>query len=69
VLFELLIGLVVKAFDGGFRESPVHVFDLPIGSRMLRFGAAMLDGVLLAGMCECMNPKEERMGSFDLLFC
>ncbi len=69
MFFELLMGLVAEAFGGGFLESPVHWFGLSIGPWMLRFGAAMLDAVLLAGLGEGMNPEEERRGSFDLLFC
>jgi len=69
VLFELLMCLVVEAFDGGFLQSPIHALDLPIGPGMLWFGVAMLDGVLLAGIGEGMNPEEERRSGFDLLFC
>ena len=65
VLFEFLMGLVVEAFDGCFFESPVHALDLPIGPWVLRFGSAMLNGVLLEGM----NTEEKGRDSLDLLFC
>ena len=67
MLFELLMGLIVEAFDGRFLESPVHAFDLPIGPWMLRLGAAMLDGILLAGIGEGMDPEEERRNGFAFL--
>jgi hypothetical protein len=56
VLFELLMGLVVVALDGGFFKSAVHPLNLPVGPGMLRPGAAVFDGILLAGIGESMNP-------------
>lgn len=69
VLFELLMGLVVEAFDGGILQSSVHALDLPIGPGMLGFGEAMLDGVLLASIGEGMDSEEERGDGIDFLFC
>ncbi len=45
---ELLVIVVVEAFDGGFLDRPVPPLDLAIGPRMLHFGQAMLDAVLSA---------------------
>ena len=66
VFFELGMGLVVKAFDGRFLESSIHALDLPVGPGMFRFGPAMLDGVLFAGIGEGVHTEEERRSCCDL---
>ena len=45
---QLVVAVVVIAFDGGFLDSAVHSLDLTIGPRMIDFGEAMLDAVLAA---------------------
>ncbi len=69
MFFELLMGLMVEALDGGFLENPVHAFDLPIGPGMLRLGAAMLDGVLFVSIGEGMDSEEESGNGSGFLFC
>ena len=59
VALELPVAVVMIALDGGFLDRAVHTFDLAIGPRMLGLGAAVLDGVLLAGIREGMDPEEE----------
>jgi hypothetical protein len=63
------MGLAIDTFDRCLHERSIHALDLPIGSGMLRFAAALLDGVLLAGIGEGVPPKEQRRNRFDLLFC
>lgn len=53
VLPQLSMSLIVEAFDSGFLDGPVHPLDLPIGPRMLDFGQAVLNAMLLA------NPSED----------
>ncbi len=40
--------IVVKAFDGGFLDRPVHTLNLPIGPGVLYLGQAVIDPVLIA---------------------
>ncbi len=46
VSVELLMALVIRAFDGGVLNRPVHAFNLAIRSGMLDLGEAVLDPVL-----------------------
>lgn len=55
---QLVMGFIVKAFDGGVFECPVHAFDLPIGPRMLGFCKPVVDVVLGAGVLEGVGAKE-----------
>ena len=48
VLVELLVALVVVAFDGCFLEGAVHPLDLTIGPRMVRLRQSMFDAMLVA---------------------
>lgn len=59
VFLELLMGLIVEAFDGGILERPVHVLDLPVGPGMFGFGAAVFNGILLAGPGKGMDAEED----------
>ena len=52
---ELVVALVVVAFDGRFFEGPVHALDLTIRPRMVRFCQAVLDVVLCADPVEDMH--------------
>lgn len=45
MIFELVVTVVMVAFDGRFLDRPVHAFDLPIGPRMLDLGEPVLDAV------------------------
>ena len=57
---ELVVVLVVVAFDGGFLDGPVHPLDLPIRPRMVGFGQAMLDAVLVANAVEQVHAVLSR---------
>jgi len=52
MLAELIVALVVVAFDGCFFQGPVHALDLPVGPRMIGLGQSMLDAVLAASHAE-----------------
>jgi hypothetical protein len=49
MLPEVLVGLVVEAFDGCLFECSVHAFDLSVGPGGLGFGQPMVDVVASAG--------------------
>ena len=55
VLPELVVAVVVIAFDGGVLDGAVHPFDLPVGPRMVRFGEPVLDAMLAADLVEPMD--------------
>ena len=52
VLAELVVAIVMIAFDGGLLDGSVHPLDLPIGPRVLHLGQTMLDPVLVADAIE-----------------
>lgn len=47
---ELVVGVVVEAFDGCFLERPLHSFDLAIGPRVSWLGEPVVDVILGAGV-------------------
>ena len=49
---ELLVTVVVEAFDGGILDCSVHPFDLPVGPGMLHLCQPALDAVLVAAGVE-----------------
>ena len=57
VAAELVVAVVVVAFDGCFLDRPVHPFDLAVGPRMVRLGQPMLDAMALAGPIEGMATQ------------
>ena len=58
---ELLMAIVMIAFDGGVLDRPVHAFHLAIGPGMLDLGEAVLNPVFLAAHVEHMD---RRTGTF-----
>jgi hypothetical protein len=62
MLFQVLMRLVIVAFDRGFFECTVHALSLPMGPGMMRFGEAMLNTMLLA-----YTPEDIREGLLILL--
>lgn len=50
---ELVVALVVEAFDGRLLDGPVHPLDLPVGPRMVRFG----EPVLVAFASQIMSKR------------
>ena len=52
---QLLVGLVVEAFDGRLFDRAVHALDLAVGPRMPGLGQAMVNVVLGTGMLERMS--------------
>src|SRR5665213_213501 len=48
VSVELLVTVVVVAFDGGLLDGPVHPFDLTVGPGMLHLCEPVFDAVLAA---------------------
>ena len=55
VLPELVVAVVVIAFDGGVLDGAVHSFDLPVGPWMVRFGQPVLDTVVAADLVEAVD--------------
>ena len=49
---ELIVAVVVEAFDGGVLDGSVHPFDLTIGPGMVNAGEAVLDAMLGAAQGE-----------------
>jgi hypothetical protein len=49
---QLVVAVVVVAFDGRLLDRPVHPLDLAVGPRVLQLGQAMLDVVLIADPVE-----------------
>ncbi len=66
MFFELLMGLIVVAFDGSLFKGSVHALDLTVRPGMLWFGAAVLDFVLFTGIGKCMNSEKEWRNWFAL---
>jgi hypothetical protein len=54
---QLVVRLVVVAFDGGVLDGAVHSFDLAVGPGMLGFCQPMIDIVLGAGIFEGVRPN------------
>lgn len=63
---ELLVGLVVEAFDCRIFDGAVHALDLPVGPRGLGLGETMIDVVLRAGEFE--GVREENLVPIKLGF-
>ncbi len=55
VSFELIVSIVMVAFDGRFLDRAVHALDLAIGPGMLDLGQPMFDPILLAESIEHMS--------------
>lgn len=58
MLSEVLVGLVVEAFDGCFFEGSVHAFDLAVGPGVLGLGEPVVDVGLGAGELEGVSAEE-----------
>jgi hypothetical protein len=41
--FELFVGVIEEAFDGGFLDGPVHAFDLSVGPGTVGLGQTVAD--------------------------
>ncbi len=54
MIFELLVCLIIVAFDGRFFDRSIHSLDLSIRPRMIDFRQAMFDLVLTANAVEQM---------------
>ena len=52
MLPKLFVAVVMVAFDHGFLDGPVHLFDLAVGPRVLYLAQAVLDIVLVADPVE-----------------
>lgn len=68
VLPELIVGLVVEAFDRSVLDRAIHPFDLSIGPMMLGVSRTMLDAVRGAAIFEGMRPEAFAVGD-SLLIC
>ena len=49
---QLIVAVVMEAFDGGFLDGAVHPFDLAVGSGMVRLGKSVLEAVVIADHVE-----------------
>ena len=56
VLSELVVAVVVVAFDGCVLDRAVHPLDLTIGPRVVRLGEPMVDAVFTADLVEAVDP-------------
>ena len=62
VLPELVMAIVVIAFDGGVLDGAVHSLDLSVGLGMVRLGEPVLDAVLAADLVEAVNaPGKQQL--------
>jgi hypothetical protein len=57
VLPELIVALVVVAFDSRFFEGAVHPLDLAVGPGVVRLGEPVFDVVLTTDLIEALNPN------------
>ena len=77
VPFELVVGVVEEAFDGGFLDGAIHAFDLPVGPGMVGFGKAVFDSVKMAGAVEGVFAEARgwplavlrQVGELDAVVC
>ena len=70
MLPELVVRIVVVAFDDRFFDGSVHPFDLPVAPRMARLGEPVIDVVLRAGeregvAAEDFAGSERQLDLFD----
>lgn len=49
---ELIVAVIMIAFDGGLLDGAVHAFDLAIRPRVFNLGQAVLDAILTADTVE-----------------
>ena len=52
---ELVMAIVVVAFDGGVLDGAVHPLDLAVGPRMVRLGEPVFDTVLATDLVEAVD--------------
>ena len=57
VVLRVLVPVVVIPFDGRLLDGPVHLLNLAVAPRAVRFGQAMLDPICLPGHVEAHWPK------------
>ena len=55
VRFELFVGVIEEAFDGGFLDGPVHPFDLSVGPGMVGLGQTVADAMTKTDAIEGMS--------------
>lgn len=55
---QLLLALLVEAFDGGVLDDPVHPFDLTTFPQMIVYCEPMFDAVCLTDHVEAHLPRE-----------
>ena len=55
---ELVVGVMMEAFDGCFLERPVDAFNLAVGPGVTRLGEPVIDMVLSTGVFEGMRPEQ-----------
>ena len=66
VRFELFVGVIEEAFDGGFLDGPVHPFDLSVGPGMVGLGQTVADAMPKPVLSK--NSKSDSRASMPL-FC
>ena len=55
VLPELVVAVVVVAFDGGILDGAVHAFDLAVGPGVVGLGKPVLDAMLATDLVEAVD--------------
>ena len=63
VRFELFVGVIEEAFDGGFLDGPVHAFDLSVGPGMVGSGQTVADAMTKTNAIEGMSTPSRRKPS------
>src|SRR5258708_25237446 len=63
VRFELFVGVIEEAFDGGFLDGAVHAFDLSVGPGMVGLGQTVADAMTKTGAIEGVSTPSCRKPS------
>jgi hypothetical protein len=54
---QLIVAVVMEAFDGGVLDGPVHPFDLAVGPRMIGLRQPVLDAIPEADAIEHLEAQ------------
>jgi hypothetical protein len=63
VRFELFVGVIEEALDGGFLDGPVHPFDLSVGPGMVGLGQTVSDAMTKTDAIEGVSTPSCRKAS------
>jgi hypothetical protein len=63
VRFELFVGVIEEAFDGGFLDGPVHPFDLSVGPGMVGLGQTVADAMTTERLACGLREDQLKIGN------